>query len=73
MRNPDEIKRALVNMIAEVTSGESIHGPGLMGKHSVDMFGPYFMVTVDNEKHYFEIVLKEIDEEKFDVTKNYRP
>ena len=73
MSNPDETKRALVNMIAEVTCGESIHGSGLMGKHSVDMFGPYFMVSSDYGKHYFEIVLNEIDEEKFDVTKIYRP
>ncbi len=73
MSNPDEIKRALVNMIAEVTSGESIHGAGLTGSQPIDMFGPYFMVTVDNEKHYFEIVLNEVDEEKFDVTENYQP
>jgi len=73
MSKSDEIKRALVNLMAEVTSGEAIHGAGLLSGCSVDMFGPYFIVSSDGEKYYFEIVLNEIDKDKFDITENYNP
>lgn len=67
MSKTDEIKRALVQMIAECTA------TSLIMSTPVEMYGPYFMVDMPDRKYYFEIVFNEVDEGKFDITENYQP
>lgn len=67
MSRADEIKRGLVDMVAECSIGELVLGT------PVEMYGPYFKVDMPDRKYYFEISLNEIDKDKFDVTENYQP
>ena len=67
MSKADEIKRELVQMIADCTHDVLVmHNP-------VDMYGPYFKVEMADRDYYFKIVLEDVDEDQFSITENYQP